>query len=73
VDLLNETLEIAETFSNGEFGPPKTRSSRRVIPMSAALSGTLKQLRPVGCDPETLVFLQSQGRCKLKTRAARIL
>jgi integrase len=61
VDLLNQTLEVAETFSSGEFGPPKTRSSRRVIPMSAALVGTLKHLRPAGCDPESLVFSTRGG------------
>jgi len=61
VDLLNQTLEVAETFSSGEFGPPKTRSSRRVIPMSATLVGTLKRLRPAGCDPESLVFATRGG------------
>lgn len=61
VDFLNETLEVAETYSSGEFGPPKTRSSRRVIPMSATLSGTFKQLRPTSCDPESLVFATWKG------------
>jgi len=61
VDLLNETLEVAETYSNGEFGPPKTRSSRRVIPMSATLVGTLKPLRPTGCTPDRLVFATSKN------------
>jgi integrase len=37
VDLLRGTIEVAETFSDGQFGSPKTRSSHRVIPMSAAL------------------------------------
>jgi integrase len=61
VDLLNQALEVAETFSSGEFGPPKTRSSRRVIPMSATLVGTLKHLRPTGCNPESLVFSTRGG------------
>lgn len=61
VDLLNETLEVAETYSGGEFGPPKTRSSRRVIPISATLVGTFKQLRPSGCEPDDLVFRTSKG------------
>ena len=61
VDLLGETLEVAETYSSGEFGPPKTRSSRRVIPMSASLMGIFKQLRPAGCEPESLVFATWKG------------
>ena len=61
VDLLNETLKVAETYSSGEFGPPKTRSSRRIIPMSATLVGMFKQLRPAGCEPEALVFATWKG------------
>jgi integrase len=61
VDLLRETLEVAETYSSGEFGPPKTRSSRRVIPMSASLIGIFKHLRPAGCEPESLVFATWKG------------
>lgn len=61
VDLLRETLEVAETYSSGEFGPPKTRSSRRVIPMSASLVGIFKQFRPTGCEPESLVFATWKG------------
>jgi len=37
VDLLNGTLEVAETYSDREFGSPKTRSSCRVIPISSIL------------------------------------
>ena len=61
VDLLAETLEVAESYSSGEFGPPKTRSSRRIIPMSATLVGIFKQLRPTGCTPEALVLCTSKG------------
>lgn len=35
LDLDCGTIEVAETFSAGSFGTPKTRSSRRVIPMSS--------------------------------------
>lgn len=41
LDFLRATVEVAETFSDGQFGTPKTRSSRRVIPMSAALQEAL--------------------------------
>lgn len=61
IDLLSGTLEVAETFSSGEFGPPKTRSSRRTIPISSSLIENLKQLRPLSCEPESLVFATSKG------------
>jgi integrase len=61
IDLLNCRLEVAETYSSGEFGPPKTRSSRRTIPMSASLVELFKHLRPAGCEPEKLVFATAKG------------
>jgi len=42
VDLLRGTIEVAETYSDGEFGSPKTRSSNRVIPISGFLRGLLE-------------------------------
>src|SRR6202035_86931 len=45
VDLLRDMIEIAEIFSSGEFGSPKTKSSRRVIPMSPALRTILEEFR----------------------------
>jgi len=57
------TLEVAETFSDGVFGPPKTRSSRRVIPMSTALQEALEshKCRWLRIGPEDLVFCTSTG------------
>ena len=42
LDFLRGNVEVAETFSNGQFGTPKTRSSRRVIPMSSVLREALE-------------------------------
>jgi len=61
IDLLQNTIEVAETYSSGEFGPPKTRSSRRTIPISASLAEVFKRLRPRNCEPEQLVFATSKG------------
>jgi integrase len=63
VDLLRNTIEVAETFSDGHFGSPKTRSSRRVVPISGALRETLAthRSRSVLTDPEHLVFATSKG------------
>ncbi|MBS1867914.1 MAG: site-specific integrase, partial [Acidobacteria bacterium] len=43
VDLERGTLEVAETFSEGEFGTPKTKSSHRVLPISSSLGDVLRQ------------------------------
>ena len=61
IDLLRNTIEVAETYSSGEFGPPKTRSSRRTIPISTSLGEVFKRLRPPNCEPEGLVFATSKG------------
>lgn len=63
IDLLRGTLEVAENYSCGEFVTPKTRSSRRVIPISSALVGVLQKHRSEGKSsvPEDLVFQTSKG------------
>jgi integrase len=63
VNLLRNTIEVAETFSEGEFGAPKTRSSKRVIPMSTTLRGVLETHRAGTARslPDDLVFSTSKG------------
>ncbi len=61
IDTLSNTMEVAETYSSGEFGPPKTRSSRRKIPISASLGEVFRRLRPSECEPEGLVFVTTKG------------
>jgi integrase len=65
VDLLGATLEVAETYnsSTGEFGSPKTKKSRRVIPISSVLVGVLEKqrARSTSADPEELVFRTPKG------------
>jgi integrase len=63
VDFLRGNIEVSETYSDGRFGSPKTRSSRRVIPMSSALCKVLGSYR-VACihkEPDDLVFCTSKG------------
>jgi integrase len=45
LDFLRGHIEVSETYSDGKFGTPKTRSSRRVIPMSSALRGAFETHR----------------------------
>lgn len=63
VDLLQNTIEVAETFSDGQFGSPKTRSSERVIPMSSCLCEILKSQRAGAHStaPDDLVFCTLKG------------
>ncbi|HZQ66872.1 MAG TPA: site-specific integrase [Terriglobales bacterium] len=63
VNLLHGTLEVAESYSDGHFGPPKTRSSNRVIPMSSNLRKILESHRAgsIRTAPEDLVFSTAKG------------
>ena len=63
IDLLGATLEVAENYSSGEFGSPKTKSSRRVIPISSALQRVLEdhRARVNPASPEELVFQTPKG------------
>ncbi len=63
VDLLRGSIEIAESYSGGQFGSPKTRSSTRVIPMSTALRSVLEAYRAGAFRnaPDDLVFCTSTG------------
>jgi integrase len=63
VDLLRRTIEVAESYSDGEFGTPKTRSSNRVIPVSGFLRGLLKSHRAKAkrTAPDDLVLCMRSG------------
>jgi integrase len=63
VNMLRGTIEVAESYSDGEFGLPKTRSSNRVIPMSDFLRGVLESHRCgfKSIAPNDLVFGTSTG------------
>jgi hypothetical protein len=58
-----ESIEIAETFSAGVFGSPKTRSSCRVIPLGGDLRKVLEIHRSsaVRNTPDDLVFQTPKG------------
>src|ERR1700693_2842675 len=63
IDLLRGTLRVAETCYKGHFGSPKTRASRREVPLAAAVVRELKSLysRSTENSQEALVFSKSQG------------
>jgi integrase len=63
VDLLRETLLVAETCYKGHFGSPKTRASRREVPLAPAVVRELKAYysRSAERSPSALVFAKHQG------------
>ncbi len=63
LDFLKGTIEVSQTYSDGQFGTPKTRSSRRVIPMSFALCEALKVHRAscIRSSPQDLVYATTKG------------
>lgn len=63
VDFVRGSIEVSETYSDGTFGTPKTRSSRRMIPMSSVLHGVI-ELHRAKCDrskAHDLVFCTTTG------------
>ncbi|HEX4076598.1 MAG TPA: tyrosine-type recombinase/integrase [Candidatus Acidoferrales bacterium] len=62
VDLLHNAVAVEESYSD-RFGPPKTRCSRRTIPISSALRVLLldQQKRCDGTGQNDLVFATCKG------------
>jgi integrase len=63
LDLLRGLLSVAETYSGGDFGSPKTKSSRRTIPISSVLQAIFEKHRAVSKSgsSEELVFQTPAG------------
>ena len=63
IDFLGGTITVAETYSEGRFGPPKTHNSERKIPLSTAVQDALlaQRGRSAGTGPNDLVFTTSRG------------
>jgi len=63
VDLLHKTLEVAEIFSDGDFGTPKTNSSNRVLPISSTLCEVFEAQRSYRAKtgPDDLLFTTPRG------------
>lgn len=77
VDFLRGTITVDRQLRSlaelrWEFGPPKTRASKRVIPISAVLVDALAA--HLAAHPSTtFVFVQSDGEPWSRLRAARAL
>jgi integrase len=63
IDFIKGTLLVAETCYKGHFGSPKTRASRREVPLAPAVVSELKTQysRLADHSPSALVFANHQG------------
>jgi integrase len=63
LDFVRNSVAVSETYSDGKFGSAKTRSSRRVIPMSQTLCDALKTHRAycIYSGPQDLVYSTTKG------------
>ena len=63
INFVDETLTVAETCYKGKFGTPKTRASRREVPLPPAVVEALKAqyARSRGHSSEGLVFANRSG------------
>jgi integrase len=63
INFIGETLVVAETCFMGHFGTPKTRASRREVPLSPSVVEALKvhYSRAENRSPEGLVFATRHG------------
>jgi integrase len=63
VDFIHDAIHVRETVYEGQFGSPKTKSSRRDVPMSQPVREAFLAQRsvPIGADAETLVFACRNG------------
>lgn len=62
-DLLQGTLFVAETCYKGHFGTPKTRASRREVPLAPSVVRELKEryIHSADHSPSALVFATREG------------
>lgn len=63
IDLIHDVIHVRETVYEGHFGSPKTKSSRRDVPMSVPVREAFLAQRNVltGADAENLVFASRNG------------
>jgi len=60
IDFENETFKVLRTRMRGEFGPTKTKSSKRTVEMIAGVKNYfLSQFQLTGDNPYDMVFLNS--------------
>jgi integrase len=62
VDLEIGCVQVRQTVYEGRLDDPKTRRSKRTVPLDKKGVALLTRSRPSPRDPEALVFAASNGR-----------
>jgi integrase len=61
IDLRGGFVRVTRTVYEGRFDDPKTRRSKRTVPLGPKGIEVLSALKPVDADPEALVFATRRG------------
>jgi integrase len=61
VDLESGFIRVLQTVYEGHFDDPKSKRSRRTVPLGTQGAEILKGRKPENCDPEALVFAARNG------------
>jgi integrase len=61
LDLAAGKLRVERNYCRGDFGTPKSKASRRALPLPLPTAHALAALRPIGAEPGALVFPNSRG------------
>jgi integrase len=61
VDLEGGFIRVRQSVYEGVFDDPKTKRSRRTVPLGTQGTEILKGRKPTVCDPENLVFAARNG------------
>jgi integrase len=61
VDLEGGFIRVRQTVYEGQFDDPKSKRSRRTVPLGTQGAEILKGRKPEACDPEALVFAARNG------------
>jgi integrase len=61
VDLEGGFIRVRQSVYEGVFDDPKTKRSRRTVPLGTQGTEILKGRKPTVCDPESLVFAARNG------------
>jgi integrase len=61
VDLQGGLLRVSQSVYEGHFDEPKTRASKRTVPLSVKAVEILDRLRPERVDTDALIFSSKRG------------
>ena len=70
-DFARGVLQVRESVHRGQFGPPKTRSSVRDLPLGNVVLAALLEHRKGQCSPDALLFSTRKGTALCRNNLLR--